>query len=142
MERGGVRARHDEHNLTAIFVSNSHVGVEHPSLPKRAQNRVPTKNLKQDSVDAHQRCSGAADWSTRKGTVVPRKETIGVVATTGARGPVGRNRKLVQMRTSRRHDTDRVLKERQVLKNAAGPPSVLGCTRQSWRLPWMSVSQS
>ena len=98
MERGGVSARHDEYNLTAIFPSNSHVGVGHPSLPKRPQKVVSVKKWKQDSVDAHQRCSGAADWSSRKGTVVPRKETTGVVATAGARGPCGSEQEMVQMR--------------------------------------------
>ena len=48
----GVRTRHDQQNLTAIYASNSHVGVGHPSLWKRPQNVVSMKKWKQDSVDA------------------------------------------------------------------------------------------
>ena len=86
--------------------------------------------------------SGAAGWGSRKDSVLPRKATTGVVATAGARDTVGRTTKLAKRSTSRRHDAHRVLEARQVLTNAAGPPSSVGCARQSTRLPWMSVTQS
>ena len=63
--------------VTAIYASISYVGVRHLSLWKRPQNVVWMRRWKQDSVDAHQRCSGAADRSLRKGTVVSIKATTG-----------------------------------------------------------------
>ena len=56
--------------------------------------------------------------------------------------PVGPTRKLVRLSTSKKHDAHWVLEERQVQKNAAGPPSVPECASRSRRLLWMSVTQS